>query len=404
MNRIPSLEAARSRKSILGEVVSYLIVTAAAVRGLVAYPEVRLQIIGLLTLFVLLLLAEPVLRRQRGWGQPLFILGQVAIMVSLFFLTPLGDFWSLMLLPACSYVMRHFRQRIAWIWIGLFIIAMSAMIILGESVVFALEFIVIYVAAYLLIGSYALLLEQMEAAQEESDSLLQQLQQTNAQLEEYVVQVEELAAIKERNRLARELHDAVTQTIFSMTLIARSALMLQERDPKQVRDKLLQLQELAQGALQEMRTLIYQLRTFSVAEDGLYPVLRKFVDGVGERNNLQIDLDAPPVAPLLLTPIQQQEIYRIIQEAVNNVVKHAQADSVVIRLAESDATVVVTIADDGVGFDPALIEDQQAHIGLGSMRERAEELGGTLEIDARPGAGTEIRVSIPMTTEGMSDE
>jgi signal transduction histidine kinase len=403
MNRISPLEADTSRKSILGEVVGYLIVTAAGVRGLVGYPDVRLQIIGLLTLFVLLLLAEPVLRRQRGWGQPLYILGQVAIMVALFFLTPQGDFWAIMLLPACSYVMRRFRQQTAWIWIGFFIVAMSAMIIIGETVVFALEFIVVYVAAYLLIGSYALLLNQMEAAQEESLSLLRQLQQTNAQLEEYVVQVEELTAIKERNRLARELHDAVTQTIFSMTLIARSALILQERDPGQVKDKLLQLQELAQGALQEMRSLIQQLRTFSVAEDGLYPVLQKFVDGVSERNDLKISLDPAPDLPSL-TPVQQQEVYRIIQEAVNNVVKHARANSVVIRLTETNAAFIVTVADNGVGFDPAQTNHERAHIGLGSMRERAEELGGTLEIAARPGAGTEVRVAIPLATEGMSDE
>ena len=124
-----SLSAARTNKNILGEVVSYLMVTAVAIRGLAAYPDVRLQIAVLLAIFVLLMLAEPLLRQQSGWGQVLFLLGQVGVMVGLFILTPEADFWAIMLLPACIYVMRYFPPIVAWTWIVIFSAAMSIMII-----------------------------------------------------------------------------------------------------------------------------------------------------------------------------------------------------------------------------------------------------------------------------------
>jgi signal transduction histidine kinase len=377
----------KAYKSNLGAVVSYLMVTAAAVRGLVAYPDVRLPIIGLLAIFVLLLLAEPLFLRQSGWGQPLFILGQMGVMIGLFSQTPLGDFWSLMLMPACFYVMQQFRPTVGWIWIGTFVVVMSLMLGFGEGWLDSLQFIIIYVAAYLLIAAFSLMLKQTVAAQQESQQLLHQLRQSNAQMQDYVTQVEELTTIKERNRLARELHDAVTQSIFSMTLITRSALILQERDPKQVKDKLLQLQELAQGALQEMRGLIYQLRTLSVAEDGLFPVLGKFIEGVNGRNNLNITLEPMPET-LPLTPVQQQELYRITQEAINNIVKHAGTKDAVIRFVVEETAVTVTIADEGIGFDANALNSDHSHIGLTSMQERAKELGGTLTINAQPGAGT----------------
>lgn len=393
-----TLKGVRKNKNFLGEVVSYLMVTAVSIRGLAAYPDVRLQIAGLLALFIILTLAEPLFRRRSGWGQPLFLIGQIGVMVGLFILTPEGDFWAIMLLPACVYVMRHFRQIVAWIWIGIFSVTMSVTLIFSLGFVNALEFIFIYVAAYLLIGSYALLLKQTEAAQEESQRLLQQLQESNAQLQDYVTQVEELTAIKERNRLARELHDAVTQSIFSMTLITRSALILQERDPEQVGGKLQQLQELAQNALQEMRGLIYQLRTLSVEEDGLFPVLQTFISGVNGQNNLHLTLDSEPES-LPLAPAQQQELYRIIQEAVNNIVKHAQADHATIRITVMDTAVAVTVSDDGVGFDPTRLNNDRTHIGLDSMRERADELGGTLTVNAQPGVGTEVEVVVPITDQ-----
>ncbi len=403
MRKIGTLETARANKNILGEVVSYLMVTAAAVRGLVGYPEFRLQIAGLLAIFIFMLLAEPLLRRQTRWGQPFFLIAQIAIMIGLFLYTPFGDFWAILLMPGCIYVMRQFRPRIAWTWIVVFMIAISIMIIIGEGLIYAPEFIVVYVAAYILVGSYAFMLRQTEDAQKESQLLLGQLQQVNAQLQDYVAQVEELTTMKERNRLARELHDAVTQSIFSMTLITRSALILQDRDPTQVKDKLLQLQELAQEALQEMRGLIYQLRTFSVEEDGLYPVLQKFIEGVNGRNNLQISLDSAS-QPLPLTPIQQQELYRIIQEAVNNIVKHSQAGLASIQFEVMDTAVSVIVTDDGVGFEPTRLNNEGTHIGLDSMLERAEELGGTLAVNARPGAGTEIKVTVPIADQREPNE
>ena len=385
---------------IMVTTVSYLMVGAVALRGVAAYPAVQTQVVILLVLFIALMLAEPLVLRLENWVSVVYVALQIALMVVLFIVEPDGDIWSILLLPSCIFVMRRYSPRTGWVWIGVFSVVMSMMLIYGHQE-YAPQFIIIYLAAYLLVGSYALMLNQTEAARQESQTLLSQLQEANQQLQDHVESVAELTTIKERNRLARELHDSVTQTIFSMTLITRSTLILQERAPEQVAEKLNQLQDLAHGALSEMRTLIYQLRPLSVAEDGLYTVLTRHLDELSQRSDIAITL-AGDEGVLPLDASQQQELFRIIQEALNNIVKHAQAKTASVSFDVSDRQVCVAIRDDGVGFDPAHLNQDRSHIGLDSMRERAIELDGTLDIKSTVGQGTEVMVTIPISNEGVS--
>ncbi|MBE0698744.1 MAG: sensor histidine kinase, partial [Anaerolineaceae bacterium] len=198
----------------------------------------------------------------------------------------------------------------------------------------------------------------------------------------------------ERNRLARELHDSVTQTIFSMTLTAQSTRILLDRDPTRVAAQLDHLQSLAQSALAEMRSLIQQ-RPRSIAEEGLVEALRRHAAERSAQDGLQVDLRITGNQRL---PISTEEaLFRIIQEALNNIAKHASTNNATVTLCLEKNPVWAAIDDQGIGFNPALICQKETvggstHLGLSGMAERVAALGGKLVIESNPGAGTHIRV------------
>jgi signal transduction histidine kinase len=380
--------------SIMLSTTTYLLIAAVFARTYLYYPDVLLPAFSLLFFLVILLLIEPVIssRSKTVWAGYLIL--QISIMVTLFLLEPDGDTFSLLLLPACMFVMRHYEQLQAWIWVGVFSVSMGIMLFYGHQE-FAPALIVIYLAAYILVASFSYVIKQNQIAQ-------QQLMAANQQLRHYAVQVEDLTAINERNHLARELHDSVTQTIFSMTLITRSARILQERDPDEVPEKLTELQELAQDALKEMRTLVTQLRPLSISEDGLFPVLEKHIEELNRRNAIKISIDVSEEVSLQLDFSQQQEIFRIIQEALNNAIKHSHAQEAHVSLQQSDNLLTILVSDDGEGFDPQAPLQEQFHFGLESMRQRAEELAGNLRLESQPGSGTRVICTIPLKEENIS--
>jgi PAS domain S-box-containing protein len=204
-------------------------------------------------------------------------------------------------------------------------------------------------------------------------------------------QAAELASSEERSHLARELHDSVTQALFSMTLLSRSIELMLERDPAQVPAMLASLRELQRDALAEMRALIFELRPGNIEESGLVAALRTHVASLSGRIGLPVvvEADLPDRLPLEI----EEALYRIAQEALHNVVKHAGAREVRVKVGLAGEMVHLGITDDGRGFDSALVPD--GHLGLAGMRARAERLGGTLHVVSRPGGGTSIDVVVP---------
>ncbi len=203
----------------------------------------------------------------------------------------------------------------------------------------------------------------------------------------------ELSVIEERNRLARDLHDSVSQTLFSVVLTAEAAATLLPRDPAQAREQVGRLQELARDALQELRSLIFELRPAELEADGFVPTLRKHVDVL--RRVYRLDIDLRVDGEQRLDGEVERGIFRIVQEALNNVIKHARANSVRIDLRISPPRASVLVRDDGVGFEPEAAVGLSGRLGLTSMRERAEALGGSLRIESRPGAGTTVCLEVP---------
>ena len=212
-------------------------------------------------------------------------------------------------------------------------------------------------------------------------------------------QAAELAASRERAHLAQELHDSVTQALFSMTITAGAARMLLERHAPGVGAKLDELSALSRDALAEMRSLIFELRPGSLAEEGFRPALQKHVAAVQGRTGLIIRLDVAPDLPRL-SPSAEDALYRIAQEALHNVVKHARAHEVGIWIGNTTAGARMEIRDDGAGFDPRARSDG---LGLVGMMARAERLGGRFTVESGTGCGTIVSVTIPFTVGDTQD-
>jgi signal transduction histidine kinase len=204
----------------------------------------------------------------------------------------------------------------------------------------------------------------------------------------------ELSVVEERNRLARELHDSVTQTLFSVVLSAESAAVLIDRDAGRARAELQRLQELARHAHQEMRDLVFELRSAELEADGLVATLRKHVDVLRRVRSANVELQV--VGERRLTPRVERELFRMAQEALNNALNHADASRIIITLDIAPASATLAVRDDGLGFDPLASDVQSKRLGLTSMRERADALGGAARIDSTPGAGTTVRVEVPL--------
>ena len=204
-------------------------------------------------------------------------------------------------------------------------------------------------------------------------------------------QAAELAAGQERAHLARELHDSVTQALFSMGLTLRTLELLLASDPEAARGKLVELRELQKDALAEMRTLIFELRPSSLESDGLVQAIRTHATAVQRRTGLVIVVDAEPLDRLALTA--EEALYRIAQEALHNVVKHANASNATIRIWREGDEVRLSVTDDGSGFDPDSVP--RGHLGLIGMRQRVDLVGGELRVESKAGRGARIEASVP---------
>ena len=203
----------------------------------------------------------------------------------------------------------------------------------------------------------------------------------------------ELSIIEERNRLARELHDSVTQRLFGVALAAESASTLLGRDPGAAAVELGRVSELARGAMEELRAVVFELRPGSLEAEGLATVLRKHVDVLRRVSGQQIELrvcDMPRLAPGPAT-----QVLRIAQEALGNAMRHSSAKRIAVKLGGADGRLFMQVTDDGCGFDPAGPEVRGQRLGLTSMEERATELGGTLKVTSEIGSGTTVRLDMP---------
>lgn len=213
------------------------------------------------------------------------------------------------------------------------------------------------------------------------------------------VQAERAAVSAERNRIARELHDSVSQALYGIALGTRTVRTLVDRQPLEdnikttLANPLEYVLSLADAGLAEMRALIFELRPDALEKEGLVVALTKQAEAVRARHKLDVrtELCDEPSALSLTT---KEALYRVAQEALNNLIKHAHATRVDLRLDCSADALTLEVQDDGVGFDPQA--EYLGHMGLHTMRERVVRLGGALHIESAPGQGTTVQVSLPV--------
>ena len=201
----------------------------------------------------------------------------------------------------------------------------------------------------------------------------------------------ELSVVEERTRLARELHDSVSQTLFSISLVADAAAAVLDRDPENAKVQLEGLREMARAASKEMRSLIFELRPADLDADGLAATLGKHVDVLRRVYPMQIEFkedvaERPPGDV-------EREVYRIAQEALNNAIKHSEADKIDVELSSRDGVISLSVADNGKGFEPAAPQLRASRLGITSMEERAEAIHGSLRIESGE-AGTHVHLEV----------
>jgi signal transduction histidine kinase len=250
-----------------------------------------------------------------------------------------------------------------------------------------------------LVGSLHLSTNQSRTYPPEQIALLKTIGQQigvaveNARLYE---QAEQAAITAERNRLARELHDAVTQTLFSANIIADVLPRIWKRNPDEGMQNLEELRQLTRGALAEMRTMLLEMRPESLERVDIKSLLTQLADAFNGRVRVPVNLTIQ--GDCELTHEVKLVFYRVAQEALNNIAKHSGARQVNLRLECQPGQMNLRIKDDGLGFDPNSITSD--HLGIAIMRERADSIGAILNIDSQAGEGTTIALDWNLTRKG----
>ena len=355
---------------------------------------VLLKALLLLLAWLVLFVSETFLSRLwRPWFTVYLVL-ETAIVFTLFLLPGSDDFFAVLFAILAMHVLQRYGLLVGAIWVALFVPLTALPLVADYDGPQAAALVLVYTAVNIFLGAYALATRRAAEAHATNQALGRELQAANVRLRDYSSRLERLAVAQERNRLARELHDSVTQTIFSMTLASQSAAILLEREPTQVDAQLERLGQLTQSALAEMHVLISELTPDVLAEGDLPTAIRKDIqrrapDGV--RVSLEVDEPQRGVAADgELSDAEKQGLLRIAQEALNNVAKHSGASEATIRLCLK-RPFRMEIEDHGQGFDAQRAQDGPG-IGLASMSERAAEIGWDLDVESSIGKGTKVVV------------
>lgn len=247
------------------------------------------------------------------------------------------------------------------------------------------------------LGELGWQLNRLAAKWEEQVVSLQRLSNHNAALAE---QVRHAAVVEERQRLARELHDAVSQQLFAISMTTAAIKRLIEKNPERAAQQIELVEEMAAGAQAEMRALLLHLRPATLQDKSLKEAISELLEELTQKHPLALTWEIEEIHNL--SNGIEDHLFRILQEALSNTLRHARATSISVKLFTLQDQVRLRIADDGVGFDPE--GEKMTSYGLASIRERINELGGALDIYSAIGKGTQLEVRIPIMSERKAEE
>jgi len=381
------------RTLLITYIAAYLLAVGGIIRTLIRFSDDRFWPIAiLLGVYLVLLFSEPVFIRRDRLFTYLYLFVQTTIICAVAFLTPSVDFWAVLFCPLVVQAMHNFPQRTGFLITGIFTVVMSIFILLGLDPEVGLPLIFVYAVVYFLLAAFIAIIREAEAARRESQQQQADLQAAHRQLQTYTARAEQLAVLQERNRLARELHDSVTQSLFGVNMYADAAEhFLASEEVDAAADNLTKLRRTARDALGQMRLLIYRLRPPILEEEGLAAALEARLETVETRAGLKTKLELTGMEEL--PKDVENELYSIAIEALNNTLKHANAERVSVSLSQKDGTFNMEIADDGSGFDLDSAQESGG-LGLRGMQERVAQLGGHFKIESQPGQGTRIYVTV----------
>jgi signal transduction histidine kinase len=377
-------------------IVSYLLWASVSLRWITEFVEnnhpFTLLISSLLGLYGLLLGLEPLITSGSNLRAHLYLFVQLSLVLAAILFYFELDFFAILLLPLCGQAVFLFPRKTAAAWLAILVLADIAGQIQQFGWPQALSFILLYSAGLVFVAVFSIMTIQAEQARQQSESLLIELQSAHRQLQDYAFQAEELAVANERNRLARELHDSVAQTLYGLTLQSEAASRKLVSGQPQVADHYLkEIRQSAQQTLQEIRLLIFELRPPLLEADGLAVALHARLESVEARSGIKVQANFDEIGRL---PIEiETGVYRIAQEALNNVLKHSQAGQIGVSLRRKEAVLVMEIWDDGAGFRT---EQVSGGMGMRGMQERADQLKARLRIESQPGQGTRVEVEAPL--------
>jgi signal transduction histidine kinase len=381
--------------------ISGLLLGSTLFRSLYAYRNstTQVQILGLLAIWLILFASEKLMSARWPGYFPYYLIIQSGLIILLLKMPYPSDYFAALFPPLSMQCIQRFSLRFGAIGIGFF--TLIIMIFLGGTYGWAQAITLagIYTVVSIFLAFYTLTSQRAQEARDRNQILAQELQTTNQQLEEVFEQQERFAIARERQRLARDLHDSVTQSIFSMTLTTQTALLWLDRDPSRVDELLERLKHLAQGAISEMQVLISEAPPAKFTEGGFIANLRQYLTDCQHPDTLEIRLDVDGLQSL--SNAEEQNLFRIAQEAVNNIVKHSGATLAEICLHLADP-IWMEISDNGQGFDLQGVR-KAGHLGLINMEERANEIGWDFHFSTSLETGTSVRVAKRLSTKRQAE-
>lgn len=355
-------------------------------------------ILGSFTLLILIhgVLHSQVEQMQTPFRATAYVLVQNALIAAMVLLTGGREMVFSLYVPMAGEIFGLFpvlRQRLPALVLTLLAWAGSSVTTAGNAYLQAQ--LPWFLVAFAFVGIYVTLYNRQSTERARAEALLADLEAAHRQLRAYAARVEELTVTEERQRMARELHDTLAQGLAGLTMQLEAVDDLLSRgDTERARAVVGRALDRTRNTLQEARAAIQALRT-PLERGDVVEAIRQLVENLRTETSLVCRFEAGP-GELHMNQHTAHQLYRVAQEGLTNVARHARASQVTVRLRSEPAEIYLEIADDGVGFDPATALQEPGHYGLIGLRERIRLAGGTLQIESAPGQGTRLLATLPI--------
>lgn len=376
--------------------VAFVTLVVVGVAGVIILEDPAERIIAVI-LIIMIGVVMGFIPRKDAPGKHIFfyLITQTVLVAGLLVLEGGWGMFPILYFVLSPQAMMLLPARKGFWWILLFAILTGLTAIRAEGLASGAISFLGYGAGFFFFGMFGYTLNQAEVERKKSEALLKDLEETHEQLQEYVLRVEELAVAEERNRLAREMHDAIGHRLTVSAVQLEGAQRLIPDDPNRAVEMVATVREQVREALSELRRTVARMRMPLESGLSLAQALERLVSSFEEATQLPVNILLPEDMPDL-PENHRLAIFRITQEALTNIQRHAQARQVWLQIHCQDEQVQLLVGDDGPGFPD---EAEQIGFGLRGIRERVSQLGGKFYLEERPGGGGQLSISLPLSGE-----